>query len=128
MFEWIDTYQLCYRLFSLFLGLNVDAEIGQVEDEFGIDSRFVARIAIYVCLALSVVGVRMSEGYESLTSSAFGRYSAQLDAHRVRTLLKVSERVTVPTQAAVELSAAAEYTTSEAEPQVLLEIALRTMC
>jgi hypothetical protein len=67
-------------------------------------------------------------GTKKLTSGAFGRYSAQLDAHRMRTLLKVSESVTVPAYAAVELSAAAKYTTSEAEPQVLLEIALRTMC
>jgi hypothetical protein len=67
-------------------------------------------------------------GTKKLTSGAFGRYGTQLDANRVRTLLKVSERVTVPAQAAVELSSAAEYTTSEAEPQILLEIALRTMC
>jgi hypothetical protein len=34
----------------------------------------------------------------------------------------VSECITVPAQAAVELLATAEYTTGEAEPQVLLEL------
>jgi hypothetical protein len=63
-----------------------------------------------------------------LTGSAFRCDSTQFDAHRVLTLRKVSERMAVPAYAAVELSPAAERTTGEAEPQVLLEIAFRTMC
>ena len=46
----------------------------------------------------------------------------------MRTFFKVGHRVTVPADTAIELAPAAERTTSEAEPEVLLEVAFRAMC
>jgi len=42
----------------------------------------------------------------------------------MRTLFKVRQRVTVPADAAIELAPAAERAACEAEPEVLLELAL----
>ena len=42
----------------------------------------------------------------------------------MRTLFKVRQRVAVPADAAVELAPAAERAAGEAEPEVLLELAL----
>jgi len=41
---------------------------------------------------------------------------------------EMGQRVAVPADSAVELAPTAERTTGEAEPEVLLEVAFRTMC
>jgi len=43
------------------------------------------------------------------------------------TLLKVRERVAVPTHATIELAPTAERAAGEAEPEIFLEIAFRAM-
>lgn len=57
----------------------------------------------------------------------FGRDGPQFDADRVRVLLKVREGVSVPTEAAMNLAPAAKRATGEAKPEVLLQVASRTM-
>lgn len=62
-----------------------------------------------------------------LTGVAFGGDSAKFDTDRMLTLFKVREGVAVPTHATMELAPTAERAAGEAKPEVLLEVAFRTM-
>ena len=63
-----------------------------------------------------------------LTGIAFGSDSPQFNAHGMLTLLKVGQRMAIPTHTSILLTPAAQRTTGKAEPKILLEIALRAVC
>jgi hypothetical protein len=62
-----------------------------------------------------------------LTGVAFGGDSPKFDTDRMLTLFKVREGVAVPTHATIERAPTAERAAGEAKPEVLLEVAFRTM-
>jgi len=94
-----------------------------MERELGIDLPVVTGVTIYVLVPRRQHNVRR-DVIGGLTCISFGRDRSQFDAERMRTLFKVRQRVTVPADAAIELAPAAERAACEAEPEVLLELAL----